>query len=464
MSEVTFKDYIDTLVSNKNYEELFVILSYCDYQKLDEHLLKIMATASYRLKKYNTCIELCNHWIELGYPEDYFIFEIFAESLFQKNNLQDSLTMYKKAVALKPSLKLASYRILTLEYRLNGNLNNALMLNIEKNANQNNNINHLRSIAYIQIGQKEYEKAYQNLEKIIELSKNIYYPDILSVCYVIKQILLKVSGSQKIKLNNSLNSYEKKLEENVFHYKHESNNSSTLFITLAPASGFLFQKYEYEADKLFLVDGTGTYFVLSYDKIIKFISEIIAKHNYKKISIAGSSKGGTGVILLLNKLQYLFPDLIIKAVSFSPQIKLWPFNANLTIPSYRVLSEYISSNPILNNAFEKGVKDIAFDILPNSKLTVFYGNNFKMDEIEASYIMSNSKNLEIIELKYSGHGTSIPLTIPENKTVEELRSRYANLPIDPDFAELGGDKLVDIVDEIFEIYSDPNMRLHKFLC
>ncbi|HGH6552031.1 TPA: capsule O-acetyltransferase, partial [Neisseria meningitidis] len=38
------------------------------------------------------------------------------------------------------------------------------------------------------------------------------------------------------------------------------------------------------------------------------------------------------------------------------------------------------------------------------------------------------------------------------------------LEIDTDFQALGGNNLSSIVDEIFEIYSNPDMRLHKFLC
>ncbi|HDL5739551.1 TPA: hypothetical protein PXE85_001293, partial [Mannheimia haemolytica] len=61
------------------------------------------------------------------------------------------------------------------------------------------------------------------------------------------------------------------------------------------------------------------------------------------------------------------------------------------------------------------------------------------------------------ELPYSGHATVIPLTVPEGKTKEWL----SNLTVDPDLAALGG--ITDLIDEIWEIYQNSNMRLYKFL-
>lgn len=464
MSEVTFKDYIDTLVSNKNYEELFVILSYCDYQKLDEHLLKIMATASYRLKKYNTCIELCNHWIELGYPEDYFIFEIFAESLYQQNQLDEALVAYRNAIKLRPSLKFAGYRLLTLEYRLESKLNKKLMNKVLQDSLSTNRFNYIRSISYIQLSEGMYQDAYANLKLVLDNTINkIYFLDLLSICYIIEKKLLNKKISFTNDLKKDLALYQSQIEKKTFEYKFESIDSNTLFITLSPTNSFLFQKYNYEADKLFLVDATASYFIFSYEAMSDFVVNLVKKYGYKRVSIAGSSKGATGAILLLNRLTTLLPTLDIKTVAFSPQVKLWPFNTNLIIPSYKALYEYVGCNVMLQEFFKNSIKNLEFDIKENCRLTIFYGEHFKTDKMEISHIKNGSPQVSIIGLEYSGHGTSIPLTIPENKSKEELRKRYAGLAVDPDFAELGGDKLVDIVDEIFEIYSDPNMRLYKFL-
>ncbi|NNH00046.1 capsule O-acetyltransferase [Acinetobacter sp. ANC 5414] len=86
-----------------------------------------------------------------------------------------------------------------------------------------------------------------------------------------------------------------------------------------------------------------------------------------------------------------------------------------------------------------------------------------MDVEEMKHIQT-SKSVEKLELAYSGHGTSIPLTIPEGKTYDNLQSMYSKLNItENDFKELGGNKVGSLVDEIYEIYKNPVMRLSTFL-
>ncbi len=55
--------------------------------------------------------------------------------------------------------------------------------------------------------------------------------------------------------------------------------------------------------------------------------------------------------------------------------------------------------------------------------------------------------------------------IPVGKTYEELKSTYSNLrnSNDRDFAALGGNKTVDVIDEIWALYQDPNIDLNKII-
>ena len=125
--------------------------------------------------------------------------------------------------------------------------------------------------------------------------------------------------------------------------------------------------------------------------------------------------------------------------------------------------ELVQINSSLEKYFHKNQNSIQFNIKNPNTLHIFYGGKFKMDSMEVSKIKSNSSSVQIIKLDYSGHGSLLPLTIPENKTLDDLKKTYAKLDVDADFNALGGNNLVSIVDEIFTIYQNPTMKLKNFL-
>lgn len=87
-----------------------------------------------------------------------------------------------------------------------------------------------------------------------------------------------------------------------------------------------------------------------------------------------------------------------------------------------------------------------------------------MDKIEAQKIPLSS-GVEVIELPFSGHSTSIPYTIPEGRSYEQLQKFYAGLVNldDQDFQALGGGQTVDLIDEIWALYQNPEIELNKLL-
>ncbi|HEZ2082129.1 TPA: hypothetical protein WHQ68_002078, partial [Neisseria meningitidis] len=293
-----------------------------------------------------------------------------------------------------------------------------------------------------------------------ELNKSPFYPDYLSIIHAIENLEY---SKQSQNTKKELTEYIKISKAIALKSEFVCNGSNNLFVTLSPATGFVLKKYNYPADKLCFIDNTNTYYTFAYELIAEHIISLVKKYKYENISIIGSSKGGTATIILLNLLQTALPNTTICAVSCSPQIQIFPFNKNLTIPSYQKFAEYFSYNSILESKCAQAQKLINFDILYRNKLTIFYGDKFKMDAQEVSTIRPIN-NTTIIPLNYSGHGSLIPLTIPENKSFDELKQKYSKLEIDTDFQALGGNNLSSIVDEIFEIYSNPDMRLHKFLC
>ncbi|HDL3889504.1 TPA: hypothetical protein PW561_002165, partial [Mannheimia haemolytica] len=328
-----------------------------------------------------------------------------------------------------------------LKHRLHRNLTIKEITEIESVAVKRNNMNWLRSVSYIQYSYGMYDECFKNLKRLEESDSIIYSLDYMTMAECCKR-------------DNEYEKYNLKELDNTFYYKYENNKSSTLLVTLSATNNFALQKYEYSSDKLFLTDNSHSYYMLSYNKIGKLIEKLCNDNNYRKICIVGLSKGGTGALYLFDYIQNHIPSVEIRCIAFSPQVNIYPFNRNLNIPSYRKLQEYIDCNTLIEHKVQnvKPIKNIILNSSQN-KVFVFYGRNFTMDLIEAREL----KHFELVELPYSGHATVIPLTVPEGKTKEWL----SNLTVDPDLAALGG--ITDLIDEIWEIYQNSNMRLYKFL-
>lgn len=444
------KDFYD----KKEYSEIIDISCYLDISSLPVDILEIIAVSAFRLRLHSSCIAYCQEYIARN-EKHYLIFEIFGESLYQQNMLEESLVYYKQALALRPSLKVAKHRVFSLEYRLNKIVNFELLQEVKKLSIKESKINYLRSVAYILVDKGLYDEALECFKEIFLKDRAPYYMDyhlFLNSKYLIERCE-----------DHYLMGLEHKKNSVGFQYRLEEYNRDTLFISLAPGDKYIFQKYQYNADKLFITDNSMSYYSLTAKKIADLIQDLIREKRYKKISIVGSSKGGTGVFFILSELDKRNLEVEIKAVAFSPQVSIYPFNSNLTIPSYVTLFSNLECNRFLLEEFSKNGQ-FSLNFISDIKLTVFYGNKFSMDKREIEYLPANNHKVDIVSLNFSGHVSMIPLTIPENKSSADLKKSYSHLSIDPDMEALGGRNLVNIVDEIFEIYSDPNMRLHKFLC
>lgn len=154
----------------------------------------------------------------------------------------------------------------------------------------------------------------------------------------------------------------------------------------------------------------------------------------------------------------------IKCIAFSPQISLYPFNKNLVIPSYRRFISICDINPIAKSLLVNApnIRDIQKRDIDS--ITIIYGSNYEMDRIEAERIL-NIDGIEFKKLDFNGHSTMIPYTIPHGKSYQDLERTYANLRNlkDEDFQALGGGQIVDIIDQIWALYNDPEIELNKIL-
>ncbi len=299
--------------------------------------------------------------------------------------------------------------------------------------------------------QGKISEAYNAFLKEEELSKSF-----ISSLNLASIELLQDDFNKYIK--NKTNVYEKSFNYNFIRNK----TSDTLFVLLSPhSSTFILQKYDFEGDCLFLNDGSESYYTYTADLIANTINDLQKTNNYKKIVLIGISKGATGSLIISSKLAHLLPSVKIKALAFSPQIFLWPFNHNLLMPSYLLLYERIAGNKLLEDNFVRyGNVDELLDKAPeNLDATIIYGTGFNMDRVEAEN--TKTQKVKKIPLKYSSHGTLMVYTLPPDATKESLLQKSSTLQSNDDDSAALSVVSTQWIDELFEIHKQQSPSLKK---
>lgn len=453
LSEASLHEiYIRKNILDEKYKEALFFFKKENNYSLD--IQKSICICFFKLKKHIDCLVLAESILKQN--NDYYIAELAAECYLVFNEIKKAYEYFALAIKLNSKLVSAKFKYHTLAVQLGYKITQEELDDLESVALKRKNNSWIRTVAYIQYKFKNYEKCIMNLA-VIEKNLTVPFYSIdyltLSECYF---YLGDVELSQE-----TLN----KAKQKSYKYEIEKIGGDNLLVTFSPANNFMLKKYDCESDRLNIVDNSYTYYLHSAQFIVEKIIEIQSENQYKKISLVGNSKGGCGALLVSNLLRERLSEAVtIKAILFSPQTKLWPYNDNLKkIPSYRELVKLAHINLKIHDILDqKGQLYKLKTDYRNYVIHCFYGNGFDMDVNEVKSI-KELPNVNLIELKYSGHGTSIPLTIPEGKTYEDLKKTYSKLKIDDDFKELGGNHLVDIVDEIYEIYKDPQMRLSKYI-
>lgn len=419
---------------------------------LDDDAKIIVCKILYDRKLSDRFVNLYETLSKKVLDEDYYIHELAAECYYLLNDIVNAQRCYAVALNINSKLIAAYHKKLVLDYKIDGFYDKGALLQDFKNAKLRKNNSWIRDLAYIYYSCGDVLKSVECFCFIKENSGFFNVVDVLTL-----KDIGRFYDLSSVDLNVDL------LDDcSFFKYEFESQASDHLFITLSASSNYVLKGYNICGDRLSLVDLSDSYFMLSKEKISDLVYSLYELHSYKKISVVGLSKGGSGALMLYDDLKSKC-NVPISCVAFSPQVKLFPFNANLVIPSYRRFANVFMCNKLISKMLSKSKQPFqVFKKSPDDKVTIVYGNGFLMDMIEVSFI-SDSKDLTLLELEYSGHGTSIPLTIPEGMTLDELRVKYKKLTVDEDFKALGGGDLVDIVEQIFKIYSNPDMRLHKLL-
>lgn len=384
--------------------------------------------------------------------KDYLINELTAEYYLKNNILDKSFNYFNKAISIRPNLKSARQKRLVLSQRLGKSLDVTELIFCINQAYKIKNINWLRINSYIAYSTMNFKLANHCLRSIITLGGRLNYIDSLTYTLL---------GDKDI--NNNSPSLINKVNFPLFSSHFEKENNKKLVITLATVDNYAFKSYHFRSDRLYIKDETDSYYIFSSESIVDYIVKVINENNYKDISIVGTSKAGTGALMIYDLLSKKI-NIKIRCVAFSPQVKLFPFNPNLVIPSYQRLSPVLEIHPIANYIINGLSQPSDIVVKKGDEVTIIYGSNYLMD-LNESKLIEQSSGIKKIELSYSGHATSIPLTIPDGKSKEELRVKYQKLKeaADNDFMSLGGGSTVDLIDEIWDIYKNPLLKLNNFI-
>lgn len=424
-----------------------------DVKYTDEIYYKLIVSC-YRVKNFAKVIEISKIINKLYLNNNYLLCEMLGESYYQLNHIKQAFKYFETAVSIRPSLKSAWQRYLLLKFRITKNLEKEELDKGLSIAIKNKKEMWLRDLSYLFYSLNYFQESNYCLEKLVEFNFSLNYID---------QLTYSLRGINDN--NNNVSLLIENRERELFQFKHIHKENKKLVITLSPNDKYMFQGYKFDekCDLLHILDKTASYYVFIYKDLVELINNIVKKCKYDEVVLVGSSKGGTGVLITYIELKEIL-TIPIRCIAFSPQISIYPFNKNLTIPSYQRFINLCEINPIASQILVDTPKINSIKVRSIDNIKVIYGYGFKMDRIEAQYLFDN-KDIDLEKLDYNGHTTSIPYTIPDGKSYSDLQTTYSNLKYlqDEDFQALDGGKTIDIIDQIWKLYIDPNISLNQIL-
>lgn len=441
--------YKDVIYFFRNIDTNFEFLD----KDIDD-IFAVLAISFFREKKFIDAINVSRKISKNYFKTDYLLNEVLGESYYQENNILKAFYYYNEALSIKPTLKSAKHKHLVLKKRLNKIVNEKEIDDVLQLAIKNRKVLWIRELSYLYYSIGSYKKSNKCLEIIVELNGDLDLVD---------QLTFSLKG-----LDNTKNSWEKLTEgcnKDFFGYELVDKGNKKLVVVVSPHSKFALKGYKFDSsfDILYIGDNTSSYYTYIYKDIVKLINNIIKDKVYTELSLVGASKGGTGALMFYQELSSIL-SIPIKCLAFSPQVKLYPFNTNLVIPSYRRFLSICEINPIAEMFLVKAPKIENIIKRDIDTVTIVYGDGYEMDKLEVELI-SNESGIHKKEIHYSGHATIIPFTIPYGRSYQDLKTTYSSLDKtkDEDFQALGGGQTVDIIDQIWDLYNNPEIDLNSLL-
>ncbi|UXC34768.1 hypothetical protein [Cupriavidus gilardii] len=383
---------------------------------------------------------------------DYLAHEILSIASEHAGDHRSALTHLEKAMSLNPALRSAPGRAAKLRLSL-GDVKGAWEdIQVAKKR--------LPKLASIWALAGRIESCLGNHEAAIE---NFREEERLSKSYLSALNLARAHQRCGNEIEY-LRYYNEGMERSYSLTRKTWGASRNLFVLLAPGGGPILSKYALPGTALYVVDASATYYTLCAEHIAGRVLDLVEAEKFESVVFIGSSKGAFASLIIgaiVAKSDRC--TAAVKALSFSPQVRLYPLNENLVIPSYRPLLRRAEESEHIREALEKyGDASALCKSSPKLEAILLYGRGYRMDAGEAA--LMNAPNVEKREIAFSGHGILMCYTIPKGLTAEAIAQKYAKLKAgDEDMAALGAKEGPNLIEEMTALYFSGEHTLEQVL-
>lgn len=206
------------------------------------------------------------------------------------------------------------------------------------------------------------------------------------------------------------------------------------------ARSYILVKQDLGRPVLHLRDESETYFLRQADALADRLASELAGRVASRVILLGSSKGATAALLFGSLLAARLAALRFDAYAFSPQTRLWPWNATLGLPSYAELVDRAASDPALRQDLERHGNLPGGPRPANYRALVTFGDGNRRDAAEArAYAAAQAgRGVRLNPLPISSHITLVPYVIDcadRQALLDALLGTAARNPDDADTAE-----------------------------
>lgn len=248
---------------------------------------------------------------------------------------------------------------------------------------------------------------------------------------------------------------EAELLQAGFAYTLRRSGRRRLVVMLSATMAHTLQKYPFDADVLFLVDISNTYFCVPCDGIAAMISALVRKNGYKAVDFIGCSKAGTGALNIGARTSHLVPGTACSVYAFSPQTQIYPHHPNADFfPSYKALKPRLEALPGLIPLLARNSDLARLDYSRLKRCLVIFGTKMKIDAFEANRLAA-SKGVTLSPIVTGQHYTLGFYTIPANVDRDKARQKFAEAD-DPDIVAVRTD---ESIDEYIKVSADMGYSL-----
>lgn len=216
----------------------------------------------------------------------------------------------------------------------------------------------------------------------------------------------------------------------------KNNDSNEIVIVFSPNARFAMFNIQFPTDVLFIADKKLHYYIYNPGRQVSLIHNFITQCKYEKVTLIGSSKGGSGALLwssLLSKSRD--KQYSVKCFSFSPQVSLYPESKVIDYPSYKNMLLTARNNNNLNKCLET-YGDISSHVSSTLASTiVFFSGMYSIDRHEAQLLQD--MNVTLVQLPLTFHGSITPYLVDKNieKHLQSIVAKlFSNASKDPDLA------------------------------